>query len=191
MGRRLGFGPRVRVRTGMELIEVGVNVIASREKESFRNFRVSTRSGPVLPYLCFDNNTTKVWSRRHHRFCHAGVGHRQSFRTFAEKSFHFSFVSPGFGLESITHAYLKFWVNLILLDAIAPKISGLTSSRNFSSRKGHDLWLLTSKHPLRNLDLRLFFHENLLGSTEITTSFSFSSSEIALILRVGKGVLDV
>jgi hypothetical protein len=34
---------------GRDLIEVGVNVTASREKEIFRNVRVRTRSGPALP----------------------------------------------------------------------------------------------------------------------------------------------
>jgi hypothetical protein len=32
-----------------DLIEVGVNVTASRKKESLRNIRVSMRSGPVRP----------------------------------------------------------------------------------------------------------------------------------------------
>jgi hypothetical protein len=78
------------------------------------------------------------------------------FRPFAKKSLQFVFVSSGFGLESIAHIEL-YWhiltvdfssVQLIRLGAVAPKISGLTSSRDFSSRKDHDLLLLTSKYPL-------------------------------------------
>ncbi len=48
------------------------------------------------------------------------------------------------------HSYhWKFSVKLIRLDAVAPKISGLTSQRDFSSRKDRNLLLSTSKYPLR------------------------------------------
>jgi hypothetical protein len=55
------------------------------------------------PHLCLDNHNATVQSGRNHRFCHAGMSYCRSFRTFAENSPHFAFVSLRFVKESIAH----------------------------------------------------------------------------------------
>ncbi len=101
------------------MIKVGVNlnVTVSRKKKKFkrRPSQYAQRAGSARkilhcvliratwPNLCFGINNKKVPSCRNYWFCHAGMGYYLCFRTFAENSLHFSFVSPGFELGPIAH----------------------------------------------------------------------------------------
>jgi len=139
-------------------------VARSRKKKPSESVRAAGRPGPADPVattflytLCFVNNYHQSPVSQKSTILARRCEPLPEFPHFRRKftSFFICFIRIRIRIDR-PHAYRSnFSVNLIRLGAVAPKISGLTSSRDFSSRKGHDLLLPTSKHLPSKLDLRL------------------------------------
>ncbi len=93
------------------------------------------------PHLFFGN--AKVPSGRNYWFCHAGMVYCRRFRSFAENSLQFSFVSSGFGLASSSH--------ILTVEVVFARTHSHQSSRFkdiWPDLISRDLLLSTSIYPL-------------------------------------------